>query len=145
MHWIFGFLLQPTFVCLFTLSTALKFSSKFFRKRSFFDQNQQPLTNVEPVERIHRALFIRPYKFFFSLDLRNGSSRLRLFARDFRRFWFFFSGSACFSKVAFPGNLQSWVKYYAKYESLGKEFQRTKLNVVVVVVVSLLIQLKPRA
>ena len=27
-----------------TLSTALKFASKFFRKRSFFDQKQQPLT-----------------------------------------------------------------------------------------------------
>jgi len=40
-----------------TLSTALKFSSKFFRKRSFFDQNQQPLNNVEPFERILRALF----------------------------------------------------------------------------------------
>jgi len=35
-----------------TLSTALKFSSKFFRKRSFFDQNQQTLNNVEPFERI---------------------------------------------------------------------------------------------
>ena len=81
-----------------TLSTALKFSSKFFRKRSFFDQNQQPLINVEPFERILRALFIAqcPYKFSSFLDLRNGSSRFRLFARDFRLFRFFFTGSACF-------------------------------------------------
>jgi len=92
-----------------TLSTALKFSSKFFRKRSFFDQNQQPLNNVEPFERILRALFIAqcPYKFSSFLDLRNGSSRFRLFEHDFQLFRFFFPGSACFSKVASPGKLQS--------------------------------------
>jgi len=40
-----------------TLSTAMIFASKFFRKWSFFDQNQQPLNSVEPFERILRALF----------------------------------------------------------------------------------------
>jgi len=33
-----------------------------------------------------------------------------------------------FLKVPPPGNLQSWVKYYGKYESFGKEFQWTKFN-----------------
>ena len=117
---------------MYTLSTALKFALKFFRKRSFFDQNQQPLNNVEPFERILRALFIAqcPYKFSSFLDLRNGSSRFQ----DFRRFRFSFSGSAFFSKVPPPGNLQSWVKYYGKYkgkyESFGKEFRWTKFNAV---------------
>ena len=79
---------------LLNLSAALKFSSKFFRKRSFFDQNQQPLNNVKPFERILRALFIAkcPYKFSSFLDLRNGYNRFRLFARDFRLFRFFFFG-----------------------------------------------------
>jgi len=39
-----------------TVSTAMKFVSKFFRKWSFFDQNQQPFNSVEPFERIRRAL-----------------------------------------------------------------------------------------
>jgi len=114
-------------VCI-TLSTALKFLPKFFWKRSFFIPNQQPLNNVEPCERIFRALFIAqcPYKFSYFLDLRNGSSRFRLFARDFRLFRFFFPGSACFPKVPPPENLQSWVKYYKKSESFGKEFRWTK-------------------
>jgi len=122
-----------------TPSTALKFLSKFFRKQSFSDQNQQPLNNVEPFERILRALLIAqcPYKFFSFLDLRNGSSRFRMFARDFRRFRFFFSGSACFSKVAPPGNLQRWVKYYGKFERFGKEFRWTKFNAVEIVSVHL--------
>jgi len=103
---------------------------KFFGKRSLFGQNQQPLDNVEPFERMLRALFIAqcPYKFSSFLDLTNCSSRL--FARDFRLFRFFFSGSACFLKVAPPENLQSWVKYYGKSESFGKEFRWTKFNVV---------------
>ena len=56
--------------------------------------------NVEPFERILRGLFKAqsPNKFSSFLDLRNHSSRFRLFAREFRRFRFFFSGSACFSK-----------------------------------------------
>jgi len=89
-----------------TLSTALKFRPKFFWKWSFFDQKQQLLKNVEPFERILRALLIaqRPFKFSSFLDLRNGSSRFRLFARDFRLFRFFFSRSACFSKVGPPPN-----------------------------------------
>jgi len=107
-----------------TLSTALKFLLKFFRKRSFSIQNQQPFNNVEPFERILRALFIaqRPYKFSSFLDLRNASTRLLLCARDFQPFRFFFSGSACFSKVAPPENLPSWIKYYGKSESFGKDF-----------------------
>jgi len=113
---------------LVTLSTAMKFPSKFFGKWSFFDQHQQPLNSVEPFERILRALFISqcPYKFSSFLDLRNASNRFRLFARDFRLFRFFFSGSACFSKLAPPRNLPSWVQYYGKYESFGKEFRLTK-------------------
>jgi len=52
-----GYILKYVKYSLFiTLSTALKFSSKFFRKRSFFDQNQQLL--VDSFERILRALFI---------------------------------------------------------------------------------------
>jgi len=114
-----------------TLSTALKFASKFFRKWSFFDQNQQPLNSVEPFERIFRALDMAqsPYKFSSFLDFRNSSCSdclFRLFARDFQQFRFFFSGSACFSKLAPPGNLQSWVKYYGKFESFGKEFRWTQ-------------------
>ena len=75
-----------------TLSTALKFLPKFFRKQSFFIQNQQPLNNIEPFERNLRALFIAqcPYKFSSFLDLRNGSSRFRLFAREFQLFRFLF-------------------------------------------------------
>ena len=75
-----------------TLSTALKFRPKFFWKQSFFDQKQQLLNNVEPFERILRALLIAqcPYKFSSFLDHRTGSSRFRLFARDFRLFGFFF-------------------------------------------------------
>jgi hypothetical protein len=110
----------------------MKFSSKFFWKRSFFDQNQQPLNNVEPFERILRlrALFITqcPYKFSSFLYLRNGSSRFPLFARDFRLFRFFFPGSACFSKVALPAKLRSWVKYDGKFASFGKEFRWTKIQ-----------------
>jgi len=89
-------------------------------------------TPVSPFEIIFRALLIAqcPYRFSSFLDLRNGSSRFRLFARDFRRFRFFLSGSACFSKVAPPGNLQSWVKYDGKFASFGKEFRWTKLSVV---------------
>ena len=49
-----------------TLSTALKFALKFFRKRSFFDQNQQPFNNVEPFERIFRELFITQCLYKFS-------------------------------------------------------------------------------
>ena len=111
-----------------TLSTALKFWPRFFWKWSFFDQKQQPLNNVEPFERILRALLIAqcPYKFSSFLDLRNGSSRFRLFARDLRLFRFLFSRSACFLKVAPPENLQSWVKYHGKSESFGKEFRWTK-------------------
>jgi len=115
-----------------TLSTAWKFLSQFFRKWSFFDQNKQPLNNVEPLERIPWALLIAQctYKFSSFLDLRNALSRFRLFARDFRRFRFCCSGSACFSKVPPPGNLQSWVKYNGKFESFGKEFRCTKFNAV---------------
>ena len=110
----------------------IEFSSKFFRKRSFFNQNQQPLNDVEPFERIFRALFIAqcPYKFSSFLDLKNGSSRFRLFAHDFRLIRFFFSGFACYSKVAPPGKLQRWVKYDGKFASFGKEFRWTKFNAV---------------
>jgi len=43
----------------------MKFTCNFFCKRSFFDQNQQPLHYVEPLERILRELFHAqsPYKF----------------------------------------------------------------------------------
>ena len=64
------------------------------------------------------------------LDLRNGSSRFRLFARDFQLFRFFFSRSACFSKVIPSENLQKWVKYHGKSESFGKEFLWTKFKAV---------------
>jgi len=62
----------------------LKFRPKFFWKRSFFDQNQQPLKSIEPFERILRALFMSqcPYKFFSFLDLRNAFNRFRVFSRD---------------------------------------------------------------
>ena len=105
---------------------------KFFGKRSLFGQNQQPLDNVEPFERMLRALFIAhcPYIFSSFVDLRNGSSRFRMFARDVRRFRFLFMGSACFPKVATPENLQSWVKYDRNFESFGKEFRWTKFNAV---------------
>ena len=91
------------YVCI-TLSTEKKFSSKFFRKRSFCDQNQLPLNNVEPFDTNLRALFIAqcPYRFSSFLDLRNASTRLRLHARDFWRFQFFFSLSACFLQVPPP-------------------------------------------
>jgi len=111
-----------------TLTTALKFRKKFFWKWSFFDQKQQLLNNVEPFERILRALLIAqcPYKFSYFFDLRNGSSRFWLFARDFWLFRSFFSRSACFSKVAPPENWQSWVKYYEESERFRKEFWWTK-------------------
>jgi len=94
----------------------MKFRPKFFWKWSFFDQNQQPLKDVEPFERILRALFISQcsYKFLSFLDVRNASHRFRLFLRDFRLFWFFFPGSAYFSSLASPRNLPSWVKCRGK-------------------------------
>jgi len=106
----------------------MKFRPKFFWKRSFFDQNQQPLKSVEPFERICRALFTSqcPYKVSSFLDVRNASNRFRLFWREFRPFRFFFPGSANFSKLVSSRNLPSWVKYYGKLESFGKEFRRTK-------------------
>ena len=117
-----------------TPSTAMKFRPKFFWKWSFFDQNQQPLKSVGAFKRILRALFISlcPKKFSSFLDLKNASNRFRLFSRDFRLFrlvgWFrfFFPGSACFSTLASHRNLPSWVKYYGRFESFGKEFRRTK-------------------
>jgi len=42
------------------------------------------------------------------------------------RFDSFFPGSANFSKLVSSRNLPSWVKYYGKLESFGKEFRRTK-------------------
>ena len=106
----------------------MKFRPKFFWKRSFFDQNQQPLKSVEPFERILRALFISPcpYKFFSFLNRRNTSHRFRLFSRDFPLFPFFFPGSACFPSLASERNLPSWVKCYEKLESFGKEFWWTE-------------------
>jgi len=106
----------------------MKFRPKFFWKWSFFDQNQQPLKDVEPFERTLRALFTSqcPYKFSSFLDLANASNRFRLFSRDFRLFRFCFPRSACFSTLASPWNLPSWVKYYGKFESFGKEFWQTK-------------------
>ena len=53
-------------------------------------------------------------------------NRFRQFSRDFRLFLFFFPESAWFSSLASPRNLPSWVKYYGKFESLGKEFLWTK-------------------
>jgi len=84
--------------------------------------------SVEHFERILRALFISqcPYKFSSFLDLRNASNRFRLFSREFRLFLFFFPGSACFSLLASPRNLPSWVKYDGKFQSFGKEFRWTK-------------------
>jgi len=130
-----------------TLSTALKFRPKFFWKWSFFDQKQQLLNNVEPVERVLRALLIAqcPYKFSSFLDFRNGSSRFQLFARDFRLFRFFFWRSACFSKVAPPKNLQSWVKYHGKSESFGKEFWWTRFNAVERVINQKVYYMKPES
>jgi len=109
-------------------STAMKFRPKFFWNGSFFDQNQQPLKSVEPFERILRALFISPcpYKFFSFLNRRNTSHRFRLFSRDFPLFSFFFPGFACFPSLASARNLPSWVKYYEKLESFGKEFWWTE-------------------
>ena len=94
---------------------------KILWKTKLFDQNQQPLNNVEPFERILRALFIAqcPYKFSSFLDLRNGSSRFRLFARDFRRFDSF-SRVCTLSESGPPENLQSWVKYYWRLKVLEK-------------------------
>ena len=85
----------------------------------------QPLNSVELFERILWALFIQ-YKFSSFLDLRNTLNRFRQFSCDFWGFRFFFSGSACFSKLAPTRNLPSWVKYYGKFESFGTEFRRTK-------------------
>jgi len=115
-----------------TPSTAMKLRPKFFWKWSFSDQHQQPLKSVEPFEIILRALFISqcPYKISSFLDRRNASNRFRLFSRDFRLFLFFFPGSACFSSLASPRNLPSWVKYYEKLESFGKEFRWTKFTAV---------------
>jgi len=106
----------------------MKFRQKFFWKRSFFDQNQQPRKSVEPFERILRALFISQctYKFSSFLDRRNASKRFRLFSRDFRLFRFLFPGSTCFSTLAPPRNLPSWVKYYWKFESFGMELRRIR-------------------
>jgi len=77
------------------------------------------------VVRILRTLFLSqcPYTFSSFLDLRNASNWFRLFSRDFRQFRFFLSGSECFSKVAPSQNLPSWVKYYGKFASFGKEFR----------------------
>ena len=110
-----------------TPSTAMKFRPKFFWKWSFFDQNQQPLKSVEPFERNLRGLFISqcPYKFSSFLDLRNASSRFRLFSRDFRLYGLFFPGSACFSSLASPRNLPNWVKYYRNFQRFRKEFRWT--------------------
>jgi len=65
-------------------------------------------------KRILLELFIAqsPYNLSSFLDLRNGSSRFRLFAREFRRFRFSFPRSACFFKFPPPGNLPSCVKCY---------------------------------
>ena len=91
-----------------TFSTALINLQKFLLKRSFFDQNQQLLNNVEPFERILRAFFMAqcPYK-LSSFLAQNGSSRFRLFACDFRRFRFFFFGICMLFESGPPENLQS--------------------------------------
>jgi len=93
-----------------------------------FRPKQQPLQSVEPFERILRALFISqcPYKFSSFLDLKNVFNRFRLFSRDFRLFRFFLPWSACFSSLASPRNLPSWVKYYGKFASFGKECRFTE-------------------
>jgi len=126
--WIFVFGFFFILGVFVTPSTAMKFRLKFFWKWSFFDQNQEPLKSVEPFGRKLRALFISqcPYKFSSFLDLSNAFDRFRLFSRDFRLFRFFFPGSACFSTLVSPQNLPSWLKYYGKFESFGKEFRRTK-------------------
>jgi len=125
LDWLNGNCLTP--------STAMRFRPKIFWKWNFFDQNQQPFKGVEPFERILRALFISqcPYNFSSFLDLRNASNKFRLFSRDFRLFGFFFPGFACFSSLASPRNLPSWVKYYGKFESFGKEFRWIKFIAVV--------------
>jgi len=53
------------------------------------------------------------YALFFSQSSsRKASNWFRLFPRDFRLFQFFFSGSACFSKLPPPRNLPSWVNFW---------------------------------
>ena len=71
-----------------------------------------------------------PIQFFSFQNPRNGSNRFRLVECDFGRFRFFFPVSACFSKLAPPGNFPSWVKYSGKLESFAKEFWWTKFNAV---------------
>jgi len=93
-----------------------------FENEAFSTKNQQPLKSIEPFERILRAT----YKFTCFLDLRNASKRFRLFSRDLRLFRFFSPWSVCFSSLASPRNLPSWVKYYGKFESFGKEFRLTE-------------------
>ena len=44
--------------------------------------------------------------------------------------YIFFSGSACFSKLAPPGYLQSSVRFCGKFESFRKEFVWTKFKAV---------------
>jgi len=77
----------------------IKIPTEILLKMKLFRPETATINNVEPFEKVLRALLIAqcPYKFSSFLDLRNGSSRFRLFERDFRPFPFFFSRSACFS------------------------------------------------
>jgi len=67
-----------------------------------------------------------PYKLSSFFDLKIAANRFWLVSRNFRRFRLFCPGSACFSTLPHPQNLSSWVKYYGKLESFGKEFRWTE-------------------
>jgi len=93
-----------------TLSYAMRFASKICRKWSFFHKNQQFLNSVDPFWKNSSWIVQSTISLLFSiLEIVLASSDC-----------FFFSGSACFLKLAPPGNLQSWVQYYGKFESLRK-------------------------
>ena len=77
------------------------------RRNSFENENistniSNPLTiyNILRILEDHSSGFFKAKSLYKSLpfDLRNGSRRFQVVACDFRRFRFFFVGSACFSK-----------------------------------------------
>jgi len=107
-----------------THSTAMKFSSKFLRNWRLFPQNQQPLNIVKPFEGIGTNC-LRTRRSPVRKEIEAFSIRVAVFkefSRDFQRFRFFFPRSACFSKLAPPRNLQSWVKSMLFRKEFRKEF-----------------------
>ena len=66
----------------------IKIPTEILLKMKLFRPETATINNVEPFEKVLRALLIAqcPYKFSSFLDLRNGSSRFRLLAHDFRLF-----------------------------------------------------------